>query len=225
MTAETILALMLLLGPRPGTSPYSVVPVAEGTPPACATSGDWKCRTPWWSPWHKSYVRPETYTEGVQRYWDIAQAIATHTAGDDRLARTVITITHHESNWRRDTHSGVGPLAIGDQGRSWCLGQIMLGRNPERRLSIGGVTRDLVGTSPEATGRCIHLTAVMARRATDRCRGSAGATAYCVFAAYGGLPASTTHPGIRARAATYDTLVRARGLALPPDVLPLIDKP
>lgn len=72
--ATKVLAALLALQ-EPGASPYSLTPVPEGTPAACAGYSP-LCAAPWWSREHRSWVRPETWEEGLHRYWVIAQEVA-----------------------------------------------------------------------------------------------------------------------------------------------------
>lgn len=134
--------------------------------------------------------RRETYEEGLARYRTIADEIAELEAP---LARYVLAVTYHESAWRRDVHSGLGRWARGDDGQSWCLGQLMLGRGSKRGRSLVGVDR-------AATRRCITAVAGALSGVIGRCaRGRVTPT--CVFAGYGGTLGASK--AIRARVATY----------------------
>lgn len=94
-------------------------------------------------PGRKTYVpeAEETKIEAEQRYRDIAVDIAEVLYGPDRekslfggryaQARTVsvvLSLMLHESGFRRDVDYGEGKLARGDQGRSWCLMQLNVGK-------------------------------------------------------------------------------------------------
>jgi hypothetical protein len=187
MLAETVLALMLTVGPRPGLSPYSVTPTAETAKPCEGFVP--LCRRPWLDDWWGGLVRQETYAEGLFRYWTIAQTVATVAGDDDRLTRLLLTVTLHESGWRRDIHAGRGKLAIGDEGRSFCIVQARLGRGSKAGYQ-------LVGVSPTATKRCLRWGARHLRRCS---RG----TATQAFSCYGGVSNGAAHPGIAARVESY----------------------
>jgi len=168
MKAEAILAWMLSLQP-PGASIYSQVVVEADSPRACDDATSLLCQPPKWSEEHEGFVRPETYNEGLPRYWTIAQSIAAR----GKLAPAVLTVVYHESGFRRDVHSGVGKWSRGDDGRSWCLGQMMLGRtNP--------AGPKLVGTSRKATDRCIDAVSRHLRYIKNE-------RPYAKFARYGGV--------------------------------------
>lgn len=207
MKAELILALMLHLGPTPGKSIYSVVEVPEGSPPACDDEYSLLCREPRWDPDREAWVRPETFEEGLQRYWTIARAISEVGKGNEAGTRYLIAVTRHESGWRRDVHEGVGKWSRGDQGRSWCLGQLMVGRSPNSKALAGYRAKDLVGTSYEATKRC--LTAV--RAGLSRAMRACGANNdVCVFSTYGGTTLGMKHKGIRDRVGSFRNLLGLR---------------
>jgi hypothetical protein len=189
MNAAQILALMLTVGPQPGMSPYSVVEVAKDAPAPCQREHDPRCRKPWWAPERQAFVRQETEEEALGRYLTIAEAIAAQPGSG--LQRDLLTVTLHESSWRRDIHEGIGALAIGDAGRSYCLGQMLLGLGAKKGYA-------LVGTSPKRTRRCIGAVAKHLARARKGCGGSD----LCTFGAYGGVKDPAGHPGIVARAAT-----------------------
>lgn len=189
MVAELILSLMLLIGPAPGVSPYSVVASAPDAPRACAEQKP-ICRKPWYSAYHKGYVRQENETEGLRRYWVIAQAISKAAKSNAHLARLLLTVTLHESGWRRDIHSGKGKFALGDGGRSWSLVQARLGRHARAGFR-------LVGTGPKATQRAINWGATHLRRCSKR--GNATSALSC----YGGVSNGAKHPGIQARAKSF----------------------
>ena len=93
-------------------------------------------------PGRKTYVpeAEETREEALERYHDIAQDIAVVLYGPERekslcggryaQARTVsvvLSLMLHESGFRKDVDYGLGKLARGDQGRSWCLMQLNVG--------------------------------------------------------------------------------------------------
>lgn len=198
MKAEAVLAWMLSLQP-PGASIYSQVVVEADAAPACADASSLLCQPPRWSEAHNAHTRAETYDEGLQRYWTIAQSVAS--TGD--AAPAVLTVVFHESGFRRDVHSGVGKWARGDQGRSWCLGQLLVGRS-----SAAGPR--LVGVGRAATDRCVaavvrHLGAVQRERP------------YAKFARYGGVWGSRDRR-ILSRVRTYQR-VQGAPPKLPVEVL------
>lgn len=87
-----------------------------------------------------------------QRLAIIASAVVTETEtppkgwpwSSEQLAWAVVATTYHETGFKRAAHIGT---SRGDQGRSVCLGQIMLGGE------------DLVGEGRPATRRCIRRVA------------------------------------------------------------------
>jgi hypothetical protein len=204
MLAETVLATMLMVGPAPGETAYSLVAVPEGSPAPCTDTYAPRCAKPWRQ--GSRWVRVETWAEGLPRYWTIAQAIAEHAGSDDALARLAIATTYHESGWRRDVHAGEGPRSRGDGGESWCVGQIRTGRHPMSRVPRSELrARDLVGVDAAATGRCIGV-AVGFLRALQR---GCGRQAHCVFSYYVGLQGTSyTNRHVQWRVRTYARLHR-----------------
>jgi hypothetical protein len=178
---------MLSAGPQPGLSAQSLVEVPEGAAAPCSTRYDPRCAAPWRSRFHGGrWVRVETYEEGLSRYWGIARAVARATGENDRLARLVVTVTRHESGWRRDVHSGIGPDSKGDNGHSWGLGQAMVGLHPNSPVPHTKYrARDIVGTDEDSTQRCISTVARYLEIATDHCERIHGGPA-CPFSVYGG---------------------------------------
>jgi len=81
----------------------------------------------------------ETQEEMNERYEAIAkdlvavvydkneQPLFKGSQGRAKTAAVLLAIARYESDFRRDVDLGKGPLARGDGGRSWCLGQINLG--------------------------------------------------------------------------------------------------
>lgn len=93
-------------------------------------------------PGRKTYVpeAEETREQAMERYQDIAEDIVEVVYGPDRekslfrgryaQSRTVsviLSLMLHESGFRRDVDFGLGKLARGDQGNSWCLMQLNVG--------------------------------------------------------------------------------------------------
>ena len=196
MLPQAILSLMLAAGPQPGRSIYSVVVVPHTSEPACAEPS-LLCAPPKWSEDWQGFTRPETRDEGMRRYWVIAQAIAQAAPKSKRLRSLLLAVTMHESGWRRDVHSGIGPATQGDQGRSWGMGQALLGVGSEQGKA-------LVGVSQEATNRCIDHTANNLQRASRYCVRQAGSAGVrCIFGIYGGLSADTKHKGVLKRVNSF----------------------
>ncbi len=144
---QVVLAAMLFLQP-PGQSMYSLVGVSKESPAPCA-GPSLLCRPPRWNEAHQEWVIAETWEQGLLRYGTIAQSVVKVTGDDEWLRRVVLTMLYYESGFRRDIHSGVGDYARGDGKRSWCLGQIFLGRRSKRG-------RSLVGVDQAATDRCLQ---------------------------------------------------------------------
>lgn len=168
MKAEMVLAWMLQLQP-PGASIYSQVVVPADAPRACDDPISLLCQPPKWSEAHGAHTRPETFDEGLERYWTIAQSVAA--TGD--VAPAALTVIYHESGFRRDVHSGVGKWARGDQGRSHCLGQLLWGRTSSK-------AKTLVGLDRGSTDRCIAAVVRHLRHVSNE-------RPYAKFARYGGV--------------------------------------
>ena len=95
-----------------------------------------------WMPTGRSFIKDakETKEEGKKRYEKIADAMIMVVydpkekplfGGKYGRAKTlalVASISWFESGYRRDVDLGLGSLGVGDQGRSWCMMQILLGR-------------------------------------------------------------------------------------------------
>lgn len=211
-----------------------------------------------------SFVRAETYEEGLRRYAVIAEAISKTTqnlawrnvnkqckeecsnapnskpcnecrtvrpwtGSDKELATALVTIFNYESGFRKDVHSGVGPLGRGDckwmdvvtkkhaapfakgatpiKGtcRSVCLGQINIGPD----VKFGYKADDLVGTDLDSTMRCAEVAGRMLSQARARCSGPnvdyRGDWVAGMFGAYGsgGSCAPLFGTGRTLRAAPY----------------------
>lgn len=241
MTPETVLAIMLALGPSPGRSLYSQVEVDDGNAPLvalrdytidgasfmafdhwdddeqlpsqCSQPKNVACRRPRYDKELRRWERPETFHEGLERYWTIAQAISKH-APTDAVAEFLIVITRHESGWRRDVHAGENHLPFRkstkheDAGMSWSLGQVMVGKRPTIKIPWRGWEDvpivNLVGVDEAATNRCLDMVEDRVTSIVKHCgrRGQA-VTASCVFVGYAGTSISAEHRLIRARRATH----------------------
>jgi hypothetical protein len=107
---------------------------------------------------------PETQAERAARVERIVAAAISESAavGKDEwpgttedLAAALLAVTFFESrHWALEVHDG---RARGDRGMSVCLAQIW------------GKDRSLVGTSPEATTRCLHRAVEILVLHTRRC--------------------------------------------------------
>lgn len=213
MLAESLLAIMLQLA-QPGQSIYSLTEVAQDAGPACSDRMSLLCTEPRYDAHHAAYVRPETWGEGLARYWTIAQAVE-QIAKPDSLQAVILTAIYHESGFRRDVHSGIGGWSRGDRGKSWCLGQIMLGESGTRRVTEGWTARELVGIDADSTNRCLTVVARYAAASIAACQGMA-ADGACIFSFYAGGMRARTDKRIDER---RKTLARVRALGHP--VLPV----
>lgn len=257
--SSTILAVMIALAP-PGQAASSVVlePSCGATPgkPACDVTPP-----PSWSPFYKTFVRPETRAEALKRYLVIARAIEGVSASmtnapkrddgsiapplwagsSEELALSLVTIAYHESSFRRDVHSGVGPYALGDcaywdrtgrrvpasearkQGvagtncQSVCLMQLNTGGLSGARDGFRG--SDLVGLDQASTERCFTAGARALAEARARCAASAGDGwfARSVGSYVTGDVCEVDADWVKARAATFTKVGSIRPSSLPKD--------
>jgi len=246
MLESVILQIMLALAP-PGASHYSVVPAAEcGTSRAAPTcSLDVAAYPPRWSFSHRAWVRLETAAEATARYGTIARAIvdvakqAVRVGHDGAeplwpwpaqdLAMGLATIAYHESGFRRDVHSGVGPAAVGDcsvwrdaggQKRRWCrsvcLAQINIGGLDGRSKKWGVTGRELVGLDAASTRRCFVVAARILSAARARCSRWVPADRWFrpAIVGYGsGRACSSGAKWVAARDATYTRFMLATSAA------------
>lgn len=259
MLYETLLAMMLAVA-HPGQSPYSVV-----LEPACGTGpGKPTCDltpAPTWSPFYKSFIRKETREEALRRYVVIARAIektavamTTPVKRDDgteeappwpwapkELAQALVTIAYHESSFRRDVHSGVGPSALGDctywdnkgqritaerarklgghrsSCQSVCLVQINTGGLERARFGFTG--KEMVGLDEASTERCFTAGARAFAVARARCAQARTVDWFArSVASYGtGGACETEEAWVSARVSTFDKIGRASAETLPDD--------
>ena len=230
---ETILTAILSLVPA-GLSPHSVVPLPACGGPALASDAPEECSAPGvtWSPHRGAFVRLETEAEGRARYATIAKALelvsleATTAPDGERplwpwaraeLVAGLLTISRHESGFRRDVHEGVGPAALGDcstgrdgvrRCRSVCLVQVQTGGLDARRGAWFG--RDLVGLDVAATSRCLRAGAELLARSRWSCARGGGAWFAPAVALYGsGVSCGTRRPWVQRRAETYRRVLAA----------------
>lgn len=223
---EAILSAILALSPS--SSPYSVVPLPECGGPVLAPDAPATCSAPGvaWSSHHGALVRLETPDEARARYATIARALelvsaeATTAPAGDRplwpwprreLVAGLLTISRHESGFRRDVHEGVGASALGDcstgrdgvrRCRSVCLVQVQTGGLDGRRGAWRGV--DIVGIDVESTARCLRAGAELLARSRWSCARSSADWFAPSVALYGsGVSCGTGRAWVQRRVATY----------------------
>jgi hypothetical protein len=152
----------------------------------------------------------ESEADALDRYATIARAVAATSTSDVR-ALYLLTVFRHESSFRRDVHAGE---KRGDDGRSWCLGQIMIGRGKTRLVpNRKERAAELVGVDIEATTTCARVATAYLDRAIRACGVERPA---CVMAYYGGVT-SEDDQRIHARVKTFQRL-RQLAAAKGPDV-------
>lgn len=161
----------------------------------------------WLVPADHHKFQPEDPADVVARYTVIAHAIADEVGEDRRLALYLLTVARHESTFARSVHAGE---RRGDDGRSWGLFQIMVGRRASYRIKDHPKewrARDIVGLSHEATARSVWTAAWVLRDRIEGCEGQPT----CTFKAYGGVRSGPmrgeTKRRILARVDTYRRLV------------------
>lgn len=248
--AEIFLALMLLVGPPPGQTLYSYTPVtAESSdvvalmpmtiggretkvyqlvtdataPPQCAQPKNPACRRVRFNGELGRYERPETFREGLARYWQVSQLAAQHAHGDrDLLDLMFVVVLHESGNARRDVHEGTNHRPSRrrtkheDGGRSWCLGQFMAGVSPRSQVAMTRKRRiragELVGLDDDSTSRCLAVMADHLGAHLDRCKDRNGGKVApaCVFTSYAGTGISSDHPLMRARVGTWQRVQRTK---------------
>lgn len=239
MLWQVILAAMLFLQP-PGQSVYSQVVVTENAPAPCSNPYSLLCRAPRWNAERNGYTVAEDWRTGVERYALIARTLARvvdegkwSTPKAD-LWRYALVAVYAESGFRRDVHEGVGEASRGDcdwtgppgkrvrvkgSCKSWCLGQILLGRRGQtmtydektRTFTKGWLGRELVGLDEEHTFRCLSTVVRYMDRAAGYCRTAMGLArdVRCVMGAYGGGNLPMKDARLLARAKTYNKLLGA----------------
>jgi hypothetical protein len=265
MLHQTLLAMMLTVAP-PGQSAHSVIVEpscgADPSKPACDLSP-----APRWSPFYKAFVRRETREEALQRYIVIARAIekvavamttpvklADGAEGPPlwpwatkELAQSLVTIANHESGFRRDVHSGVGPAALGDctywdiHGRrvslerartmklvvrsscqSVCLMQLNTGGL--ERSAFGFMGKEMVGIDEAATERCFAAGARALVAAQGRCAPSRTTDWFArSVTSYGtGGRCEADAEWVASRVGTFDRIGKISAEALPKDARALL---
>lgn len=132
---------LLLLAPPADASP--------GEPPSVRVTAlhQWivERMVRWSPPGRPTYdAAVETYEEGLRRYESAADDLIRVTYDPSEMplfhgnyaramtASLLASVAFHESSFRKDVDTGVGKYARGDNGRSWCLMQVMLGR-PDKK--------------------------------------------------------------------------------------------
>lgn len=124
-----------------------------------------------WLPPGRSLVKDakETPEVGRQRYEEIANTLISVVydpqeppifSGKYGRARTlalILSVAYFESGFRKDVDLGIGPLARGDSGRSWCMMQIMLGKpeangNSRTRILLNGHAYKMTSNPNEGWG-------------------------------------------------------------------------
>lgn len=139
------------------------------------------------------------------------------------LARYTLTVTAHESGFRRDVHAGRGANARGDRGLSTCLGQILRPRR-DWRSARGYTWESLTGLDDGSTRRCLETVADYLGHAYAYCVGPASPAMpreACILATYGGV--RTLDRRIRERMATYLRFGRRPLLMLPEDAQAVLE--
>lgn len=203
--ALSILASMLTLA-TPGQSLYSRALVPAGSPRPCAALYDPHCAGPRLSLAHGGWTVVEPYETGLRRWALIAQTLAevvqagTWQTPQEELIKLGLVAMFNESGFREDVHSGIGEAARGDchwaagkDGKrhrlihtcaSHCLYQIHLGGR--QRSPDGWRGSELVGTSPEATKRCVLTGTRHLERAYQSCAQYGTPGPVCIWSTYGG---------------------------------------
>jgi len=124
-----------------------------------------------WLPPGRSLVKDarETPEVGKQRYEEIANAlisviydpeeppIFSGKYGRARTLALILSVAYFESGFRKDVDLGIGPLARGDNGQSWCMMQVLLGRpgldgNTRTRILLNGHAYKMTSDPNEGWG-------------------------------------------------------------------------
>lgn len=124
-----------------------------------------------WNPPGRSLIRDakESADDGKRRYEEIAntlvsvaydpkeQPIFSGKYGRARTLALMLSVAYFESGFRKDVDLGVGSLARGDSGKSWCMMQIMLGNpgasgNTKTRISLNGESYKLTSDPNDGWG-------------------------------------------------------------------------
>ena len=191
---------------------YRLLKANESPPNACTQKGNPVCRKPRWDKTLKRWQRPETYSEGLNRYWKIAKAISATKADVKVLEFATVVFRHESGMFRRDVHEGTNHKPYRqttkheDGGYAWGFGQIHWSPNPNAKVPMKGFEhlkmKDLVGLDSASTGRSVAVPIERLRRLVRDC----GRNASCVFVGYAGTAISPNHKLIKARRSTYARL-------------------
>lgn len=108
----------------------------------------------------------ETAEQGKARYAAIAEAIAEASLDEEETplfagpngrletALVLLTISFHESHWRRHIDLGLGPRALRGGGRYHCMMQIAV---PKEKTPEGWTAEDLVKSREKCFRRGLHI--------------------------------------------------------------------
>lgn len=164
-------------------------------------------------------IHPARRDPGIARYELIAEAIDQQSASIKEAALLIAVSRHESGDWSLAVHSG---KVKGDDGKSWCLMQLMLGRSGSATLGPwrppnGWHGEDIVGTERITTMRCVATGAAFLRHLRKRvCKIGDGVR--CMIATYLGLRSSSRHPEVLARIITYRIALKMlRQLSAPSD--------
>lgn len=113
---------------------------------------------------------PETPQARAERLWAFARAVAEVPMPAETVASAIA-----ETGLSPEAHAG---LARGDNGRSWCLGQVNEG-NPLGTPHVG-----LVGLDEASTRRCVEAVSRTLVYARGHCRGQGFTGPEAAFALY-----------------------------------------
>ena len=149
------------------------------------------------SPPHRYHYEPmakESYEQADARYREIAEAVVDESLAGEPVfngkharintAMLVTTMFFSESGFRRDVDLGIGSArlrhaGLNDFGRSWCMGQIMLGRkqlanpdDPDEVVETSIKTTPEGWSGPELTAdrrKCVRATINALKRSMLTC--------------------------------------------------------
>jgi len=160
MRRYTLMALVMafLVVTLPGQADQSVVESKASTAAPASTPTAWASARTWIvsfmvktaPPGRPTYFEnaKETKEEAEARYGEIADAIIeavydpdqssmfSGPTGRSRTASLLLGVMLWETGFRKDVDYGLGKYGRGDNGRSWCLMQIMLGKGRTQSWNI-----------------------------------------------------------------------------------------
>lgn len=191
------------------------------------------------APAHRDHLlreAQESYAQADERYLGIATAIINVAfdpaeksifGGPNGRSKTALFIAHKffmESGFRRDIHTGVGRERLSasgynDNGRSWCMGQLMLG---VKRVDLGNGkwTTDSADKTQEGwTGRelledndkCVRATLHALQRSISACSGLPFPDRLAAYA----TGSCSSETGQRISRSRYNSFVRRWSLSWP----------